>query len=81
MRFEHETNLITTIDVLKITKEELDTAASNINGQNVKAGLEVSPQRRLLAKAQAIFKDVKEVGGDESKERAFCGKLQISCFV
>ena len=70
------------IDLLEETKEELDKAANKINGQIVKARLELSPQRRPLAKAQAMFfKGLKEVGGDESKVRAFQRKLQISFFV
>ena len=53
-------------------KEELDKAACGINGQLVKARLEVSPHRRPLAKAHAMFfKGLKELGGDESKVIAF----------
>ena len=55
MWFNHETNLITMIDLLKIMKEELDKAACKINGQNVKARLEVRPQRNPLTKAHALF--------------------------
>ena len=64
-------------------KEELDKAACEMNGQRVKARLEVSPQRRLLTEAQAamFFKGLKEAGEDESKVRSFYGKLQISFFV
>ena len=50
-----------------------------IAGQHVKARPEVSPQRTLLAKAQAMFyKGLKEMGGDESKVRAILGKLQVA---
>ena len=42
MWLKHETNLVTMIDLLKITKGELDKAAYKINVQNVKARLEVS---------------------------------------
>ena len=78
--FKHETSLVTMIDLLKIMKEESDKAACKIHGQNVTARLEVSPQRRPLAKTQALFfKGLKEVGG-ESEVRAFHGKLQISFF-
>ena len=50
------------IDLLKITKEELDITAHKTNGQRVKASLEVSPQRMPLAKAQAMFfKRLKEM--------------------
>ena len=82
MWFKHDTNLVTMIDLLNIMKEELDKAAYKIYGYNEKARLEVSLQRRPLAKAQALFfKGLKEVGGDESKVSAFSGNLQISFFV
>ena len=73
MWFKHETNLIVMFDSFKKMKEKLDEAAHDINGQRVKAGLDVRPQRRPLAKAQAMsFKGLKEVGGDESKGRGTC---------
>ena len=79
--FKHETSLVTMIGLRRIMKEELDKAAYKIHGQNVMGRLEVSPQRRPLAKTQALFfKGLKEVGGGESKVRAFHGKLQISFF-
>ena len=76
-----KTNLITVIDLLKITKEKLDKADCKIDGQNVKARLEVSPQRRPLTKAQALlYKGLKEMGGDESKVRDFYGNFRRSSF-
>ena len=82
MWFKHEANLMVRIDLLKVVKEELDKAACEINGQRVKARLEVSLQRRPLTKAQAMFfNGFKEVDGDESKVRSFRGKLRISFFV
>ena len=75
--FKHETNLVTMIDLLKIMKEELEKTAHKINGQNVKAMLEVSPQRRPLTKAGALFSQgLKEVGADESKVRACHGNVR-----
>ena len=60
------------IDLLKGMKEELEKAAYKIHGQNVKARPEVSPQRKPLAEAHALFfKGLKEMKGDESKERTF----------
>ena len=74
--------MIVMIDLLKVLKEELDKAAYEINGQRVKARLEVSLQRRPLTKAQAMFfNGLNEVDGDESKVRSFYGKLQNSFFV
>ena len=44
------------------------TTDCKINGQNVKARLEVSSQQKPLAKAAALFvKGFKEMKGDESK--------------
>ena len=37
MWFKNETNLVTTIDLLKGMKEELEKAAYKIHGQNVKS--------------------------------------------
>ena len=52
------------------------------HGQNAKARLEVSPQRRPLRKAHALcFKELKEMEGDESKVGTFHAKLQISFYV
>ena len=59
----------------------MDKAACSDNEQCVKANLELSPQRRPLAKAQAMFfKGLKEVGGNEANAKAVCGKLQVSSF-
>ena len=55
MWFQQEMSLTAMIDLLKMMKEEWDKAAYDINGQRVKARLEVSPQRRPLEKAQAMF--------------------------
>ena len=75
MWFKHETNLVTMIDLL-------DKAAYKINGQNVKARLEVSLQRRPLTKAAAFFfNGLKEMQDDKSKVKTFLGNLQISFFV
>ena len=72
MWFKHEANLTVMVDLLKVMKEELGTAAYEINGQRVKARLEVSLQRRPLTKAQAMFfNGLKEMDGDESKVRTF----------
>ena len=46
MWFKHEANLIVMTDLLEVAKEELDNSASEIDGQRLKARLEVSPQRR-----------------------------------
>ena len=62
-----------------MTKEELDKAAYKISGQNVKARLEVSPQRRPLAKAQAtFFKGFKEVAFVENiRYPALCEEILL----
>ena len=76
--FKNETNLVTMIDLLKGMKEELEKAAYKIHGQNVKARPEVSPQRKPLAEAHALFfKGLKEMKGDESKVRTFMETLNF----
>ena len=45
MWFKHEANLIVMVELLKVMKEELGTAAYEMNVQCVKARLEVSVQR------------------------------------
>ena len=42
---------MTMIDLLRIMKEELDEAAQKKKGQNAKARLEVSPQRKARGKS------------------------------
>ena len=73
---------LTMIDLLKTTKEEFVKAAYKIDGQSVKARLEVSLQRRPSTKAVApFFQGLEEMKGDESKVMNFFGKLQISFHV
>ena len=55
MWFQQEMSLTAMIDLLKRMKEELDKAAYDVSEQRVTARLEVSPQRRPLEKAQAMF--------------------------
>ena len=48
----------------------------------VSCRFELSPKRKPLAKAHALFyRGLKEVKGDESKIHVVYGKLQISFFV
>ena len=63
--FKNETNLVTMIDLLN--KELEKQAAYKIHGQNVKARLEVSPQRKPSTMAKDLFfKGLKEMKGHES---------------
>ena len=63
---------MTIIDLLKSMKEELEKAACKIRGQNVKAMLEVSLQRKPKTKEHVLFfKGLKEMKGDESKVRIY----------
>ena len=58
------------IDLFRTMRGELGD--HKINGQNVKARLEVSPRKKLLAKAAALFfKGLKEMKGYESKVKTF----------
>ena len=51
--------------VVQAWKEQLDKAAYDIDGQRVQARLEVIPQRRPSAKAQAMFFHRTQGGGRE----------------
>ena len=69
------------IDLPKTMNEELDQAACKITGQNVKARLEVSPQRSPSTKSAALhLQRLKKMKSDESQARIF-GKFQISFHV
>ena len=53
-----------------------------MRGREVSSRLEMSPKRKPLAKAHALFyKGLKEVKGDESKTHVVNGKIQMSFFV
>ena len=64
-----------------VMREELNEANYCINEARVRTNLEISPQKKPLARARAMFfKGVKEARGDEAKIRAFYGNLQTSFF-
>ena len=65
--FKHEISLMVMIDFF-------------INGQHVKARLEVRPPLRALAKAQAMFfRGFKEVGGTRPKVKPFMVIFRFLC--
>ena len=77
MRFSNETNFATTVGVLDTIKQELQKAPCKLHGQEVSSRLEMSPKRKPLAEAHALFyKGLKEVGGDESKIHVLYGKFR-----
>ena len=70
------------IELFKVVNEEFKKVAYKIHGLNVTARLEVSPQKKPLTKAHALFfKGLKDVKDDESKNTVVYGKLQMSFFV
>ena len=63
-------------------KEEIKKVPYKLHGQEVSARLEMSPKRKPLAKAHALFyKGLKEVGRNGSKIHVVYEKIQISSFV
>ena len=53
-----------------------------LHGQEISSRLEMSPKRKPLTKAHALFyKGFKTVDGDESTISVVYGKIQISFFV
>ena len=82
MLFSNATNLSTIVGLLNFIKTELKEEPYKLRGREVSSRLEVSPKRKPLAKAHALFyKGLKEVTGDESKIHVVYGKIQISFFV
>ena len=63
MWFKSETNLATTIGLLETVKQEIKR---KLHGQEVSTRLEMSPKRKSVAKAHALFYNgLKEVGGNK----------------
>ena len=82
MWFSNEVNLPTRIGLLDINRPELKKEPYKLRERVVSSRFELSPKRKQLAKANALFhKFLKEVKGDESKIHVVYGKLQISFFV
>ena len=81
MWLKNETNLPTMAGILDTIKK-FKKVPYKLHGQEVSSKSEMSPKRKPLAKAHALFyKGLKEVGGDESKIHVVYGKIQISFFV
>ena len=81
MWFRNETNLPTMVGMLDITKKNSRRCPKRLHGQEICARLEMSPKRKPLARAHALFYKTPQVGGDESKIHVFYGKISISFFV
>ena len=82
MWFSNDTNLPTRVGLLGIIKTELKKEPYKLRGREVSSRLELSPKRKPLAKAHALFcKGLKEMKGDESKIHVVYGKIQMSFFV
>ena len=64
------------VGMLDTTKQELKKVPYKLHGQEVSSRLEMSPKRKPLARAHALFhKGLKEVKGDESKIHVVYGKI------
>ena len=64
------------------SKQKLKKEPYKLRGQEISSRLEMSPKRKPLAKAHALFcKGLKVVKGDESKIHVVCGKIQISFLI
>ena len=82
MWFSNEANLQTKIGLLDVIRSELKKGPYKQKGQVVSSRLELSPKRKPLAKAHALFHTgLEEVRGDTSKIHVVHGKFQISFFV
>ena len=82
MWFSNEANLLTRIGLLDVMREELKKGPCKQKGQEVSSRLELSPKRKPLSKAHALFyTGLKTVKGDESRIHVVYGKIQISFFI
>ena len=80
--FSNEANLPTRIGLLDVIRAELKKVPYKQKCQVVSSRLELSPKRKPLAKARALFyKGLEEVKGGKSKIQFVHGKIQISFFV
>ena len=65
-----------------ISKKELKKQLHELHGQEISSRLEISPKRKSLGRAHALFnKGLQEVGGDESKIHVVHGEIRISFFL
>ena len=79
MWFSNEANLPTRIGLLDIIRTELKKTPYKLRGRVVSCRLELSPKRRPLAGAHALFyKGLTEVIRDESKIHVVHGEVQIT---
>ena len=77
-----EGNLLTRIGLLDVMREELKKGPYKQKDHVVSSRLELSPERKPLAKAHALFyKGLEEVKGNKSKIHVVYGQIQISFFV
>ena len=81
MWFKCETNLATMIELLRVVKDKLKKKPYESKGQVVKARLEMSPQKKPLAKAHAFHKGMSAAKGDESKINVIYDKLHMSFLI
>ena len=80
--FSNEANLLTRIGLLDVMREELKKGPYKQKDHVVSSRLELSPERKPLAKAHALFYEgLEEVKGNKSKIHVVCGKIQIRFFV
>ena len=60
-------------------QKDLADKDDQVNGETVRANLELSPQRKPLSKAQAMFyKALHEAEGDKAKKHPWCWSIQVS---
>ena len=63
--FRNETNLSTMVGMLDIIKKELKKEPCTLHGQEISSRLEISPKRKPLARAHALFYKRCQEGGKE----------------
>ena len=79
--FVHGTGNMMMIEIFKVMKTKVENKNYEVNGEDVKVNLEVSPQKKPLSRAHAMFcKAFNEAIRDKSKIKSIWGALQVSYF-
>ena len=70
------------IEILKMTRQDLENEDYKVNGETVRINLELSPQKKSLDKTQTTFySDFKDTRGDKFKIKSIWESMQVSSYV
>ena len=70
------------IEILKMTRQDLENEDYKVNGETVRMNLELSPQKKSLDKTQTTFySDFKDTKGDKFRIKSIWESMQVSSYV